>query len=328
MRAPDFWYGGNPIAARALVPLAALWTWGARRRQRRGRPVDCGIPVLCVGNLVVGGSGKTPAALALAERLRHAGLDAHVLSRGYRGRLGGPVRVNPDRHTVREVGDEALVTARTVPTWVARNRAAAGWAIAAAGADCLILDDGFQDPALAKDLALLVIDGGQGLGNGRVLPAGPLREPPDDGYRRADAAIVVGEDRGNVKATLPAGLPCIRASIRPAADLRALRGRRVFAFAGIGQPEKFFRSLREIGAQVVGTRSFPDHHRYRPRDLRQVLAAARAAPAVPVTTTKDHVRVPAEFASQVVVATVNLRFDEGAVLDELLVRVAGARKNG
>lgn len=328
MRAPDFWARQDSVAMRALTPLAAFWTWGARRRQRRGRPRSCGVPVLCVGNLVLGGSGKTPVVLALAERLQNSGIEVHILSHGYRGRLKGPVRVDPRRHTVGDVGDEALVAARTAPTWVARDRVEGGAAIAAAGADCLVLDDGFQDPALAKDLAFLVFDGGLGVGNGRTLPAGPLREPSDDGFRRAHAAVLVGEDTVNVRAVLPATLPCIRASMRPAPELDALRNRRVFAFAGIGRPEKFFRSLRDLGADVVGTRPFPDHHRYRPRDLEQVLEAARAAAAVPVTTTKDEVRLPGEFAARVMVAEVRVRFDDGGALDELLARVVGARKPG
>ncbi len=326
MRAPDFWYGEERTFARALGPLATFWVWGARRRQRRARPLSCGIPVVCVGNLTVGGSGKTPVVLALAERLRNAGIDTHVLSHGYRGRLKGPVRVAPARHSVRDVGDEALVVARTVPTWVSRSRAAAGPVVAAAGAECLVLDDGFQDPALAKDLSFLVFDGGSGWGNGRVLPAGPLRELPSDGFRRADAVIVVGEDRVNMRAALPAALPCIQASMHPAPELHALKGRRVFAFAGIGRPEKFFRLLREVGAEVVGTRSFPDHYRYRARDLEQVRTAARSVAAVPVTTTKDHVRMPAGFASQVVVANAHVRFDDGAVLDELLMPLVGPKE--
>lgn len=323
MRAPDFWARQDSAANHALMPLAALWAWGARRRQRRRRPRTCGIPVLCVGNLVVGGSGKTPVALALAERLRNAGVNVHLLSHGYRSRRKGPVRVDPGQHGVSDVGDEALVAARTAPTWVARDRVAGGTAIAAAGADCLILDDGFQDPALEKDLALLVFDGGYGLGNGRVLPAGPLREPPDDGFRRAHAAILVGEDTVNVRAILPNTLPCIRASMRPAPELRALRGRRVYAFAGIGRPEKFFRSLEDLGANVVGTRPFPDHHRYRLRELEQVLNAARASSSVPVTTTKDQVRLPPDFAARVMVADVRLRFDDRAALDDLLAPLVG-----
>ena len=208
--------------------------------------------MICVGNLVVGGSGKTPVALALTERLRNAGINAHVLSHGYRGRLAGPERVDPQRHSVGDVGDEALLAARTAPTWVARDRVAGGMAVAAAGGQCVILDDGFQDPALAKDLALLVFDGGFGLGNGRTLPAGPLRESSDDGFRRAHAAVLVDKDTADVRRALPPALPCIRASMRPGPELRTLNGRRVFAFAGIGRPEKFFGTLRRLGCRCRG----------------------------------------------------------------------------
>ena len=326
MRAPEYWERSDGFLVRALTPLSELWAWGARRRQRRVRSQTCGIPVICVGNLVVGGSGKTPVALALTERLRNAGINAHVLSHGYRGRLVGPQRVDLQRHSVADVGDEALLAAQTAPTWVARDRAAGGMAVEAAGGQCVILDDGFQDPALAKDLALLVFDGGFGLGNGRTLPAGPLRELSDDGFRRAHAAVLVDEDAADVRCALPPALPCIRASMRPDPELRTLNGRRVFAFAGIGRPEKFFGTLRALGADVVGARPFPDHHVYSARELERLLEQARDAKAVPVTTTKDGVRLPAEFASRVVVADVRLRFDDGGVLDDLLAAVIRPRQ--
>ncbi len=321
MRAPEFWERSDGFLVRALTPFSELWAWGARGRQRRGRSRTCGIPVICVGSLVIGGSGKTPVALALTERLRSTGINAHVLSHGYRGRLVGPERVDPQRHSVGDVGDEALLAARTAPTWVARDRVAGGMAVAAAGGQCVILDDGFQDPALAKDLALLVFDGGFGLGNRRTLPAGPLRESPDDGFRRAHAAVLVDKDTADVRRALPPALPCIRAAMRPDPELRTLNGRRVFAFAGIGRPEKFFGTLRALGADVVDARPFPDHHVYNAHELERLLEQARDAEAVPVTTTKDGVRLPAGFPARVVVADVRLRFDDGGVLDDLLAAV-------
>lgn len=328
MRAPSSWErpgAGSP----ALLPLALLWAWGARRRARRpGRAAP--VPVVCAGSLVAGGSGKTPVARALAERLRNSGARPHALARGYGGRLRGPVRVDPARHSARDVGDEALLLARTLPAWVARDRPRGAAAAAAAGASALVLDDGFQDPSLRKDLALLVFDGGYGIGNGRVIPAGPLRERPADGGARAHGAVIVGDDERGVAGLLPPGLPVVRARMTPGDGADALRGRRVYAFAGIARPAKFFRTLEELGAEVAGTRAFPDHHPYRRRELERVVAAAARADAVPVTTEKDMVRIPPDLAGRVVEVRARLRFEDPGVLDSLLAPVleAAARAPG
>ncbi len=323
MRAPEFWAAPDSVWAHTLSPLSGVWTWGARRRQRRGRPWHCGIPVICVGSLVVGGSGKTPVSQTLAERLRGADIDAHVLSHGYRVRTGPPRRVNSVGDHFRTVGDEALLVSRSAPTWVSRDRPSGARAAVAAGAECLILDDGFQDPAIHKDLALVVLDGAFGLGNGRTLPAGPLRETPADGFARADAVVLVGDDSAGIRAEIPNALTCFRATLQPTPGMRSLGGLRVFAFAGIGRPSKFFRTLRDVGAEVVATRAFPDHYAYRTVDLERILRAAKAADAVAVTTAKDGVRLPAEYRNRVSVADVRLQFENESAVDDLLWGVVG-----
>ncbi|MFA5120263.1 tetraacyldisaccharide 4'-kinase [Zavarzinia sp.] len=318
MKAPDFWAGpgdgGWP--ARLLTPVSALWTHATRRRLARGPGFDPGIPVICVGNVTAGGTGKTPFAIEIARRLIAAGHRPAFLSRGHGGSAAGPLRV--DGQGAEVVGDEPLLLARAAPAWIARDRAAGARAIAASDADVIVMDDGFQNPSLRKSLSFLVLDAGAGLGNGRVIPAGPLREPWADARARADAVVIAGE--GAASLPDPGGLPVLHAAVRPL-DGERFAGRRVFAFAGIGRPAKFYRSLTEVGAAVMATRDFADHHAYTPDEIRDVLAAAAAQHAVPVTTAKDFARLAPSLRPGIEVLEIALDVAESARLDELLAGV-------
>ena len=319
MRAPEFWGPGRGgMAAALLAPLGRAWAIAADARLRLARPARAPVPVLCVGNLVAGGAGKTPVVLSLARRLAVRGPSVHVITRGYGGTLAGPVRVEPGRHGYREVGDEALLLAAAAPTWVARDREAGCRAAAAAAAATVVLDDGFQSPSVVKDRSLVVVDGGYGLGNGRVMPAGPLREAPARGLARADAVVLVGADETGVRDGLDPRLPVLGARVRPGPEGAALAGVPVFAFAGIGRPGKFFRTLDGLGADVRGTLAFPDHHPYDKGDLERIARAAGAADAVPVTTAKDAVRLPEEAALGVRVLTITVEWEDEAALDRFL----------
>src|SRR6266545_412161 len=272
MREPAFWWREAATAARLLAPVAVLYgaVAGARLRLRGRR---AGVPVVCIGNLTVGGAGKTPAALAVARILAAAGERPGFLSRGYGGELAGPLAVDPARHGAAEVGDEPLLLARAAPTVVARARVAGAKAAHAAGASVIVMDDGFQNPSLAKDFSVLVIDGRRGLGNGKVFPAGPLRAPLGAQLARADAVVLVGA-MGEAASIAGAAaearkLPLFQARFEPDREtIATLAGRRVLAFAGIGDPEKVFATLREAGVTVAATRSFADHHRYTLADAR------------------------------------------------------------
>jgi tetraacyldisaccharide 4'-kinase len=320
MRAPAFWQQNGWLPT-AFAPAACAWTVVARFRQRTAHPVKVSVPVICVGNVTAGGAGKTPTVLALFAALR-ARATAHVLSRGYGGRLQGPVRVDPDRHGADEVGDEALLLARAAPTWVTRDRRTGAETAIAAGAKLLILDDGFQNPSLAKDFSLLAIDGGFGFGNGRAMPAGPLREPIADALARTDGAVLVGEDRMGIVATIRSirpDLPVLAARLVPEANAAAtLKGQRVVAFAGIGRPEKFFTTLFEIGAEIVGRHSFADHHPFRADEVTALEAEAGAKNAQLVTTEKDHVRLLPEARSRIAALPIALAFADPTALDRLL----------
>lgn len=324
MRAPAFW-NRNGVLPALLSPASWLWTAAGRLRAQATTPTRAPVPVICVGNLTAGGAGKTPTALALLRCLAERAGDrpfAHALTRGHGGSLEGPAKVDPARHSAADVGDEALLLARAAPTWVARDRVAGALAATAAGARAIVMDDGFQNPALAKDLSLVVVDGETGFGNGRVMPAGPLREPVAGGVARAHAVVVIGTDRAGIAdrvRALRASLPVLAARLAPGGDgVAAVSGRRVFAFAGISRPEKFFATLAECGAEVVGTRTFADHHRFTAGEIAAIETEARRLDARPITTEKDHVRLDAATQGRIAALPVTLTFEDEAALRRLL----------
>ena len=319
MRAPDFW-NSETLAARLLAPLGALYGLSVRARHARANPFRAHARVLCVGNLTAGGSGKTPVAMALARMIAARGHKVVFLSRGYRGRLAGPVRVDHAKHGALDVGDEALLLAAFAPTIVARDRARGAALADTVGADVIVMDDGFQNFQLVKDVSLIVIDAKTGFGNGRLIPAGPLREPVEHGLARADAIVLTGEG-GFIP---PFGGPVFRAVLRPSSPDR-FAGRSVFAFAGIGRPEKFFHTLQAMGARLVGTRAFPDHHRYTLLEIEAVKRIAASAGALLVTTEKDFVRIDGNRRGGVLSVPVHAVFADDPNPGIMLDRLAKAR---
>lgn len=329
MRAPDFWHDdAGRLAPRLLTPLSVVFQAAARLRKRTTTPWRAPVPVICVGNLTVGGAGKTPTVLAIADHLQAAGLRVGCLSRGYGGRLRGPVQVDPAHHTAAEVGDEPLLLARAAPSWIASDRKDGARVAIAEGVDVLVLDDGLQNPALAHDVALIVVDGGYGFGNGRLLPAGPLREPLDQGLARATAVVLIGDDPRHLADTLGRRLPVLRAQLVPDDAALRLKGRKVLAFAGIGRPAKFFETLARLGAEIVQCVALADHHPYTADEARRLVEDAQRLDAVPVTTAKDFVRLPNGSRRMVTPVHVRLRFDEPADLDRLLEPVRQAAPHG
>ena len=308
MRAPDFWKSRGLLAL-ALSPLGLLYGLSVAWKAATARPFACAVPVICIGNLTAGGSGKTPIAMAVAAALRARGAgDVFFLTRGYGGKAEGPLLVSP-RMPIAMVGDEALLLARHAPTMMAKNRAAGALFAVKQGASVIVMDDGHQNFTLKKSLSLVVVDD---LGNGLMIPAGPLRESIAQGLKRADAVITMTGD------PLPGfSGPVLRA--RLAADGARFAGKKVFAFAGIGRPEKFVTSLKEAGAIVTGTQFFADHHPY---NAAQIAALhQRAGDALLVTTEKDFVRLDAQTRAGIDVLTVTAVFDDPQLLDSLLARV-------
>ncbi len=316
MRAPLFW--NRPRAARGvkpllLAPLAAVWTAATRWRLAKGAWEKMPVPVVCVGNINAGGTGKTPSVIALLGMFDAAGITAHVVSRGYGGALEGPVRVDERRHSADDVGDEPLQISTFGLCWVSKDRRAGILAAVKAGAEVVLLDDGFQNPAMAKDLNIVVVDAEVGFGNGMVMPAGPLREPLKDGLKRADVLLTIGPEAAQkrLEAEWPeiAGLPRWQASLQPLAMGIDWNGMVCLAFAGIGRPGKFFASLKRAGAEVVATRAFPDHAPYSDAVLQRLKAEAWGKGANLVTTEKDVARLPAHFKPEVMAFPVRLVFD-------------------
>jgi tetraacyldisaccharide 4'-kinase len=326
MRPPGFWQkdGGSVLPA-LLSPVAALTAAvTARRVARPGWKAP--VPVICCGNVTVGGAGKTTLALDIAARLLARGIAVHVLLRGYGGSSFGMRRVLQD-DPASLVGDEALLLAALAPTWIAADRAASARAALAAGAQALLMDDGLQNPTLQKTLSLLTIDGATGFGNGRVLPAGPLREPVAAGAARCDAAVLIGEDRSGAEGRLPPGLPVLRAALVPGPEIAPYLGTRVLAFAGIAWPEKFFTGLEREGVIVAGRRKFADHHPFTEAELHQLIAEAQALNLRPVTTPKDAVRIPAGLRGEFGVIGVGLRWEQPSGIEALLSALPWATRS-
>jgi tetraacyldisaccharide 4'-kinase len=316
MRPPDFWYPGTgraaPLPARLLAPLAYLYDRIAAARASTVIPYRAAVPVICVGNLTAGGTGKTPIALALAAALAARGVAPIFLSRGYGGRAEGPLAVDPARHNATEVGDEPLLLARAHPAVISRNRPAGADAACRLGAQAIIMDDGFQNPSLIKDLSFVVIDTAIGFGNGLVIPAGPLREPVSRGLARADAVVLLGDGPSPLGAFAK---PVLRARLNP----DPITAETLLAFAGIGRPAKFFETLSALGAIPAETAPFPDHHAYSDAEITALKTRAAGRPLV--TTEKDFMRLGPRQREGILSLPVTAVFDDETALATLLGKI-------
>ena len=320
MRAPNFWRTAN-FLAKSLTPLGTAYNFAVQVRRCLVKSKKVSVPVICVGNILMGGSGKTTVTTSLVELLRSAGLTPHILSRGYKAKLPGPLAVNTMLHQPEDVGDEPLLLAAKAPVWIGKDRYKSAVKAIQHGATVLVLDDGFQNPHLAKDFSILVFDGQQQIGNGYVFPAGLLREKVADGLRRADAIILIDF------ATTPDWCqhPHVfhaktQYHLKPSCD-------KYVAFAGIGYPEKFFDGLRCQGFNLVETRSFADHHTYSQADFKSLTDSAKEQQAQLITTAKDHIRIPKAFQSIVQIQPISLDFrDESLLLTEIMREVKNTLK--
>jgi len=322
MRAPDFWWRAAGLQSALLSPFGAIYGAVAGARLKR-EGTRASVPVICVGDPTVGGAGKTPASIAIAKLLQARGEKVFFLTRGYGGSEKGPAAVDPGRHGASDVGDEPLLLADTAPVIVSADRVAGAAFAAKSGASAIVMDDGFQNPSLRKDVSLLVVDAGSGAGNGLVFPAGPLRAPLEAQIARADAAVLIGEG-GAGEAVARRAREVLHARIEPDAEaLRSLKGKTLLAYAAIGRPEKFFATLQAAGCDVVARQAFPDHHAFSAGEAQALLAAARERHLTLVTTEKDRARMRknpalAALAEESRALPISLRFEDEESLKILL----------
>jgi tetraacyldisaccharide 4'-kinase len=335
LTAPAFWYRqkskADVLLKKALMPLSIVYGALVRKKFDLYFPVPMAKPIICVGNLTAGGAGKTPVVLSLVDLLKEKGLNPHLLTMGYGGHEKGPIQVAPSRDTAYDVGDEALLLVEKAPTWVSHRRVIGAQSAIDTGADIVVLDDGYQNAVIYKDFSLLVVDGGVGFGNRAVMPAGPLREPLNFGISRADAFVIIGEDKTGVADYIRrlTQAPVLFASLVPDENNPDINGKKIYAFAGIGRPMKFKETLDAAGAMVEGWAEFPDHHPYDEEDLQEIIKAATAQDAPLITTVKDYVRVPASLRPRVQKFAVHLVWrdkDEIVALIEQAVRKRHSQK--
>jgi tetraacyldisaccharide 4'-kinase len=304
---PFWWYRRRGAVASALSPLGAIYGRMAETKTRGATPYRSRLPVICIGNFTAGGGGKTPTAIAVAGLLKAAAEKPCFLTRGYGGASEGPILV-AEGQTAEEVGDETLLLRAQAPVVVAADRAAGAKLIEGTDATVIVMDDGFQNPGLAKDLSLIVVDATTGIGNGLVMPAGPLRAPLEPQLDRADALVLIGDGGKGAplsKAFEAKHKPVFKARLAMRGDRRWLGVMPVIGFAGIANPKKFYATLSQHGARLVDTWSYPDHHRYRERQAEALLKWAARNNAMLITTEKDWVRLPE---------------DDGTALSELKFR--------
>jgi len=313
MRTPKFWSEQN-LSAQLLRPFGEIYSFATKMKIRFGKPRAANVPIVCIGNLTAGGTGKTPVAISIMKIMKKKYKRPMFVSRGYGGKLKNVV-VDRQENTYEQVGDEPLLLARHAPTIINPNRYQAALLAQDEGADAIVMDDGFQNQSLAKDLSFLVFDGKAGIGNGYCVPSGPMREKFENGLERADAVIILGEDKQNLRLKI-SGIPVFYGKIVPLTKPEF--NKNVIAFAGIGRPQKLYDTLLALGADLIATRDFPDHHKYKEQELLDLIDFAKNTNSDLYTTTKDYVKIPYHLRSEFKVIEIGIKWQDEDKLCEFI----------
>ncbi len=329
MKAPLFWQNKNSFYGAFLSPFSLIYRFITSQREHFTTPIKVSIPVICIGNITLGGTGKTPVVIMLAQVLKEQGFNPHILSRGYGGKLKGPLLVDVVHHTAKEVGDEPLLIAQVAPTWIAKNKVEGAQAAIKAGAEILLLDDGLQNPSLHKDCSIIVVNGEYGLGNERVFPAGPLRETMKNALKKSKIIVVMGQDKYEFKNKLGKMCSIFQGELFPNMDdIEVLKNKPLYAFAGIGHPEKFFNMLYNKGLYIIGQKAFPDHHTFNTKNLDELRSQATQFKAQLVTTAKDLVRLPFKVQKEIKIIRVHAKINnKKTFLNQILKVINYVKKN-
>jgi len=321
LKAPKFWYlKKDTILSNSLYPLSLLFRFGTKIRNLVSKKNKSPLPTICVGNIVVGGAGKTPVALKIGELLIKSGYKPHFISKGYAGLTKISTLVK-SWHSATSVGDESILLSEVAPTWVGNDRIKSSILAKNQGGDCLIMDDGFQNPSIQKDFSIIVINSEQEFGNRRVMPSGPLRESINRGLSRTNLVIVIGNPSKEIKKIVPDHIPIIESKFEIKKENKSFKGQKIVAFAGIAYPEKFFNSLKDQGANIIKEISYPDHHIYNENDLLSLVETANKTQSILVSTKKDYVRIPKSYRSLVNTLEGEIIFKDEQLLREILSNV-------
>tara|TARA_B100001123_G_C15237893_1_gene997920 strand:+ start:50 stop:1045 length:996 start_codon:yes stop_codon:yes gene_type:complete len=327
LKAPKFWYlKRNTYLSNSLYPLSLIFRLGTKLRSLISKERKSELPIICIGNIVVGGAGKTPVSLKIGKMLIHAGYSPHFVSKGYAGIEKNNTLIEK-WHSPKSVGDESILLSEVAPTWVGIDRNKSFYLAKEKGADCIIMDDGFQNPTIKKDFSIIVINGEQEFGNKKVLPSGPLRESINRGLSRTNLIIVIGEISKELKNKIPSHIPTINSSFVINNEKKIFRGQKISAFAGIAYPEKFFNSLRTQGAKIVKEIIYPDHHIFNENDLLNLAEIANKTNSILVTTKKDYIRIPKSYHSLVNTLEGEIEFEDENLLLEILCNVVENKIN-
>ncbi|MBT34944.1 MAG: tetraacyldisaccharide 4'-kinase [Rickettsiales bacterium] len=318
MKTPKFWYSKNSIISILLRPISFLWVLGSILRKKKSYNFN-NIKIIKVGNVVAGGSGKTPTVISIVKKLANSKYQVHIISRGYKGSIKKSTLVNTDIHSYKEVGDESIILSKIAPTWIGNNRIESIKNAQKMGAKIVVLDDGIQDASIKGDLNLLVFNGLQGLGNGKIIPAGPLREKLSDSIKKCHLSIIIDEDINNIANKLNNLLPIIKAKINIESEyLNNFKNKNVVAFCGLGFPEKFFKTIKEIGCNIRYKKSFPDHYQYKEKDLKELIDIAIKYNSLLITTEKDHIKILKKYRNRIYYFPITVDFINDKIINDKL----------